>query len=410
MNYPTLLIEIAPDDGVQDYIPSYSPTWIDITTDVISISTRRGRSQENTAFTAGTATIVLDNEAGTYTPENVNSTYYRRLTPMCPIRITATYSAVSYPIFRGFIQRFIPTWNGGGTAVVTCECSDGFVYFAKQKVSVALGVDLTSNQIGTIINYSKWPLTLRTVDGSYTNADAATLTLQPALAYMQTLERLEDGQLFMDAGGNLIFHDRLARSQDTRSVNVQATFGYDPQPTIGWILGNTTLSILGSTTIPRISGWIDAASTEQPYLSATLDLSDRLVVNEAIMTGSSGSPQTATDPTSQARYGTRTYTDTLPSSSDPDMLIRAQRMVDTYKTPALRIDRLRVSGHQDDALWPILLYLEISDRVLVVVRPFAGTGIGLYCWIEGIACEIAVTETSAVWDVTYTLSPATPPY
>lgn len=410
MNYPTLIIEIAPDAGVQDYIPSYDPTWIDITNDVISISTRRGRSQENTAFTAGTATIVLDNELGTYTPENVDSTYYGRLTPMCPIRIRATYGATTYPIYRGFIQRFIPTWSGGGTAVVACECADGFVYFAKQKVSFSLGADLTSNQIGAIINYSKWPLTLRTVDASFTSGIAATLANQNVLSYMQDLERMEDGQLFMDASGYLIFHDRLSRTQDARSVNVQATFGYDPQPTIGWILGNTTLSILGSTTIPRFGAWISDATTEQPYLSATIDLSDRLVVNEAIVTRTGGSPQTATDEVSQARYGTRTYTDTLPSPSDTDMLTRAQRIVDTYKTPALRIDRLVVSAHQDDALWPILLYLEISDRVLVVVRPFAGTGIGLYCWIEGIACEIAVTESSTVWDVTYTLSPADPPY
>lgn len=120
MAYPAPKVEIAFDDG--PYVAS--PTWTDITSYVRSMSTDRGRSDDWGDF-YGSASVTLDNRTRLFDPFYTSGAYYGKLLPRRQIRITATYGATSYPVFRGYIAGWPPVWTEAGKdSTVTLSCMD----------------------------------------------------------------------------------------------------------------------------------------------------------------------------------------------------------------------------------------------------------------------------------------------
>jgi hypothetical protein len=120
MPFPVAKVSVAFNDG--PYV--VSPTWTDITSSVRSMSTDRGRSDDWGTFN-GSATVVLNNRERLYDPFYTSGTYYGKLLPRRQIKIEATYGATTYPVFRGFIDGWPPTWtDAGGDSTVTLSCFD----------------------------------------------------------------------------------------------------------------------------------------------------------------------------------------------------------------------------------------------------------------------------------------------
>ena len=120
MAFPTLKVWIAFSDGPL----VVSPTWTDVTNDVRSISTDRGRSDDWGSF-EGSAEVVLNNRSRAYDPYYTSGTYYGKLLPRRQIKIEATYSSTTYPVFRGFIAGWPATWTDAGLdSTVTLSCFD----------------------------------------------------------------------------------------------------------------------------------------------------------------------------------------------------------------------------------------------------------------------------------------------
>lgn len=115
-------VEIAFGSGPLDD----SPAWTDVSTDWRYISFTRGRSYELDRMQAGTATVVLNNRHGNYNQHNTLGDYYPDVRPMVPIRITATRTAVTYPLWQGFVERWPVSFPGNVDAVVSLECVDLF--------------------------------------------------------------------------------------------------------------------------------------------------------------------------------------------------------------------------------------------------------------------------------------------
>ncbi len=88
------------------------PTWTEVTSYVRSVSVNRGRSTELDAFQTGTASVVLDNRLRTFDPEYSSGPYYGNIKVRRQIKIEGFYNAVTYPIFRGFIQSWDQHWPG----------------------------------------------------------------------------------------------------------------------------------------------------------------------------------------------------------------------------------------------------------------------------------------------------------
>jgi hypothetical protein len=130
MPYPTPKVEIAFDDGPY----TASPRWTDVTAYVREMTTDRGRDDDWGDF-YGSASVVLDNRTRLFDPFYTSGIYYGKLLPRRQIRITATYGATSYPVFRGFITGWPPVWTDAGKdSTVTLHCFDALSLLASDNL------------------------------------------------------------------------------------------------------------------------------------------------------------------------------------------------------------------------------------------------------------------------------------
>jgi hypothetical protein len=123
---------VMPDVAVELSLalPGDAPVWEDISGDFQAITTFRGRQKELDRYQPGTATITLDNAAAKYDPNNGASPYAGHVKPMRRIRITATYAAVTYPIFDGYIDAIDQEYDGPNIATAVISGTDAFKVLA----------------------------------------------------------------------------------------------------------------------------------------------------------------------------------------------------------------------------------------------------------------------------------------
>ena len=120
MAYPTPKVEIAFNDG--PYVAS--PTWTDVTSDVRDMSIDRGTDGDWGTF-SGNAYVTLNNRSRKYDPFYTSGVYYGKLLPRRQIRISAVYGGTTYPVFRGFISGWPPSWTDAGyDSTVSLSCFD----------------------------------------------------------------------------------------------------------------------------------------------------------------------------------------------------------------------------------------------------------------------------------------------
>lgn len=113
---PARLLEVEFDAGI----------WTDVTADFVELGTRRGRNRESGAFETGTLTFTLRNDARKYDPDNTAGPYYGKLRPNRRVRLRATYNAVTYAVFLGYIDRIAQVSEGPNAAAAAFTVSDFF--------------------------------------------------------------------------------------------------------------------------------------------------------------------------------------------------------------------------------------------------------------------------------------------
>jgi hypothetical protein len=107
-------------------------SWTDITPYLRGFDITRGRAHELTRTGAGTADIRLKNTDRRFDPVYASSPYNPNVKPMKQIRIRATYAAVTYDLFRGFVEDWTQNWagrpmgTGGGDAECLVHAVDAF--------------------------------------------------------------------------------------------------------------------------------------------------------------------------------------------------------------------------------------------------------------------------------------------
>lgn len=148
---PTLKVEIA---FTYDPVDT-TPTWTDVSAYVREGNLQRGRSSELDQFTAGSCEIVLDNRDRRFDPLNTSSPYAPYILPRCQVRVTATYAAVDYPMFRGFVTSWPQDRDvGNRDATARMQCVDGLAYLSAQK----LEGDIYSSYLRALDAQAVWPL------------------------------------------------------------------------------------------------------------------------------------------------------------------------------------------------------------------------------------------------------------
>ena len=130
---PTLVVEVAFTSDSLDT----TPTWVDITSYVRAGSVRSGRTNELDEFQTGSCSLTLDNRTRRFDPLYAAGPYYGNLKARRQCRIRATYSAVTYDLFYGFVSGWTLAPDISGDSVCQIEGYDGLSYLA--------GVDLPSD-------------------------------------------------------------------------------------------------------------------------------------------------------------------------------------------------------------------------------------------------------------------------
>ena len=304
------------DTGVlgTNILADSASTIVDVSNVVDSIQTIRGRNAQADQFQTGTLSMRIVDQNGDFNPQNPASPYYTLLTPMRKVQITATYGAVTYPIFAGFITSYQTTTpkNANDVVYTTIQATDAFRLATNAQISTVTGAsagDLSGTRINQILDEIDWPVTMRDIDAGLTTMQADPGSARTSLAAMQTVETSEYGALYVDAAGSFVFQDR-----------------------------NVTAGSTGAT--PTV---FNDNGSDISYFNAVWRLDDTLVYNSASITRTGGTAQVAMNQPSIDKYFVHSYNQqNLLMQTDAVALDYAQAYVASRAETSIRCDAIQL--------------------------------------------------------------------
>ena len=368
-NYFTL------DDPVKGVLggTASSPLAGDVLTDITeyvrSVQVKRGRSRILEKFTAGVASVTLDNNGRVFDPLYTSSPFYGNIGPRKQIQISDNGEL----LFVGNVEDWDFSYSPAGDSVAEVQAIDGFAVIAPETLHAGTATaELTGARVQSVLDDIDWPTGQRRISaGRATLDDDVVSNGADSLAYLQKIELSEPGALFIGRDGFFTFLDR----DDLQTYSSAVTFGTAGVPftNVGVVFGTEEMTNAVSVT----------------YYGGTA------VAGTAV----------AQDVTSQAAYGVidQTYNTLLSTSADAQEL--ADWLVGTYAQPRYRVDTLTVNLSTLSVVDAVSVEsLELGDTVRVQWTPNnVGSAIDQYVTIDGIEHS----ASPAAHEVTFTLSQAT---
>jgi hypothetical protein len=364
--------------------------WTEITPYLKSWSFRIGATNGDDPtlrYDAGTCTIVLNDGDRRFDPDNLAGPYVvagaTLLTPMVRVRIVGTYAGIDYPLYYGLADNWRTDYDGPFWSTCTLTATDAFkVFTSENRIAVApVGAGEDSGaRVNRILDAYGWPAADRVISTGDTHLQATALDGN-MLAEMQVAQDSEQGSVYMDRQGRVVFRNRNIMFTDSRITTSQATFGDNPA---GYLI-----------------------SGELPYADVETSTPDETMVNSIDATRVGGTLQHAEDATSAARYLTKSYSrDDLMVQTDAIALQWAQALLYQYANPRRRFSKLifrRPDPAVESVMWPLLLGARFVDRITVRRRPKGGgSAIEKQCFIRGIE----MSSDGAMWDSDFVLQDA----
>lgn len=345
---------------------------VDVSNVVDSIQTIRGRNAQADQFQTGTLSLRIVDQNGDFNPQNPSGPYYNLLTPMRKVQITATYGAVTYPIFSGFITSYTTTTpkNANDVVYTTIQAVDAFRLAQNAQISTVAGTSagqLSGARINALLDAIDWPASMRDIDAGLTTMQADPGTARTSLAAMQTVETSEYGALYVDAAGSFVFQDR-----------------------------NVTAGSTGAT--PTV---FNDNGTEIGYFNAVWRLDDTLVYNSASVTRTGGTAQVATNQASIDKYFVHSYNQqNLLMQTDAVALDYAQAYVASRAETSIRCDAIQLDLYTDNYNAGIIaaLGLDYFDPVTITTNQPGGSTLTKTLQVFGVAQSI----TPNSWKTTLT--------
>jgi hypothetical protein len=254
---------------------------VDVSDQIDSIQTQRGRNAIADQFQTGTLTMRIVDQNGDFNPQNTSSPYYGYLTPMRKVQISSTYQSKSYPIFAGFITGYNTTTPKyvGDVVYTTITAVDGMRLLQNALVTTITGAsagDNSGTRINQILNTIGWPNSMRSIQTGNTTVQNDPGTTRSALATAQTVQITEYGAFYIDASGIVTFKNR---NYCTASPATTPTYFNDN-------------------------------GTQIPYFNAQWLLDDQQIVNQASITATGLATQTAVSTASVNKYFAHSYAQT----------------------------------------------------------------------------------------------------
>lgn len=235
----------------------------------------------------------------------------------------------------------------------------------------AWGGETAGTRIERLLDEFEWPVSRRDIDPGISELSPADTKGKTLLAALQDLATADNGLLFIDGSGNVVFHDRHHRLVPPNNTSL-ATFGDD--------------------------------GTELEYADFQTDDDEMHIINDITVEGDGGVGR-ATDSTSITDYGRRKFTRTLPLQDLADVQSLAEWLIDHYAHPRPRLTSLRVEPVLDDDLWEQALGRELGDR-LTVKRRLPPDGTVPYFDEDVHVEKVTYDFSDKPWRVTWSTSPA----
>ena len=345
---------------------------VDVSDQVDTISTSRGRNATSDVFQTGTLSLRIVDENGDFNPQNTAGPYYNLLSPMRKVQITATYSGVTYPIFSGFITGYntVTPRNAGELAYTTITAVDAMRLAQNAQISTVTGAaagNLSGTRVNQILDQIAWPSTMRDVDAGLTTLQADPGTARTALAAMQTATTSEYGSIYVNASGSFVFQDRTV----------------------------TVSSVANTPTVFNDDG------TNIAYSNAVWKLDDTLIFNSASITATGLATQTATNTASIDKYFIHSYNQqnllmqTTTVAKDYALAYVASRAETSIRCDLLELD---LYTNNYDLGIKAALGLDFFDNVTITTNQPGASAITKTLQIFGVSMYIRPNN----WKVSFT--------
>jgi len=199
----------------QDVLGDAAALIVDVSAQVQSVNTVRGRNLLTEQFQTGTATVVLQDQLGYWNPQNTASPYYGQLLPLRKIQISAVDPATSLTsyLFSGYITsyNYRQSQDVGEVSTTTLTALDATQLLTLATVSTVTGAvagETTGTRFGRILDTLGWPTGMRDVDTGATTCQADPGTSRTGSAALQTVASTEFGAFYIDTQGRVVFQDR----------------------------------------------------------------------------------------------------------------------------------------------------------------------------------------------------------
>jgi hypothetical protein len=352
--------------------------WRDITQYVRdSIQTQRGRQNALDKIEGGTGSFPVDNYDRSFEPEYAAGQFYPNIVPERRNRLLAVYGGVIYSLHFGYVQTWPMTWPGLKRSRTAIGSADGFEVLNGNQLTQLFPAALSGAMINAILDAAGWDPALRRIDTGTEMMLGIDAQGASALDLLQNVADSEYGLFFIAGDGYAVFHDRDHRIVAARSTTTQATFG-DGAPGTG----------------------------ELPYLDPATDFDVTRIYNSVEVDSglATPTPTIAVDAASKLQYGPRSLSRSTILQTDGAANDQATRILRENKDPRLRFPAIVLDPMRNPLLWPVVLGLEISDRVVVNRRPYSGGAmISKTMWVESIQHAIALGPPFG-WRTTLALS------
>ena len=345
---------------------------VDVSNQVDSIKTNRGRTALSDIFQTGTMSLRIIDQNGDFNPMNTASPYYTLLNPMRKVTITASYNGTTYPIFAGYITSYDTTTprDVGEIVYTTIQAVDGFRLFQNAQITTvasATAGQTTGTRIGKILDQVGWPAGMRDVDLGQTTVQADPGTLRTSLGAMQLVTSTEYGSFYMDKLGNAVFQDR----------------------------GVTSASVGGTPVVFNDDG------TGISYNNALWKLDDTLIFNKASITRTGGTTQVAFNQASIDKYFLHSYQEqNLLMETDAEALNNALAFVASRQETSIRCDAITLDLYTDnyDAGIVAALGLDFFDPVTITTTQPGSSTLTKTLQVFGVSHDIKPSN----WKTTFT--------
>jgi hypothetical protein len=370
--------------------PLATPTWqVQEPNNLLGFVVERGRGSELDDFQPGTATLTLDNRDRAYDPTNTSGPNYGNLKPRKRSSLQATWNAIVYDLFDGFVNSWPQKWEAM-MGTVELPLTDAFAVFGKETFATALisdpnnpgqfihqerGRERADQRLAWLLDQAGWPIGWRELSPGVVDQMAYGFAPSNVLNHAREIEDTEGGFLFMSPSGNVVFQDKYFRLNNYATS--QATFSDSPQ------------------------------GAELPFVLSDPEQDVEHLVNHA--TGRRANDQQSpiyetSDATSRIDYGPAAATVELWAAAATEIEARTMYLVDRYKQPLDRIKSITLQPQMDDNLWPHALGRVIGEKITFKSCYWGkGSVQTLDCRIEGIRHEY--TAAPLRWTTTFRLSP-----